>query len=124
MGLIKLAFLGIHYRKLGPKESGFYQKQNEKIHKIMHSKPVKAALIGGTGALWGGVGVLGTHTLGGSTKQKIINGLIGAGMGAAAETGMFALDKQMHESKMKKLKDLNKKWVVLGKGKSHLDNHQ
>lgn len=122
MSLTKLAFMGMHYRTLGPKESEAYVQDREKMHTRMHSLPVKAALTGVSAGLYGGLGAAIAHSEGLSNKAKLAYGLGGAAFGAGLQQLTHRYDKKQHVSNIERLKDPSKKWVVFGKGKSNLDN--
>ena len=121
--IIKLAFLGVHYRKLGKNEAEHYAKKNEHVNAKYFKHPVakgiKSALIGGAG------GILG-HSLaslhGASAKTKALATAGGILAGAGLGYGANEVDIAMNNHKIKRLRDKNNKWIVFGKGKSDLDN--
>lgn len=119
MGLIKVAFLGMHYRKLGKNERAAYAKDNEKVNNYLFKHPVaKGIKTGIVGVLGGIAGAgLGKEYLASKSKGAVIGGLIGGGLGYGANE----LDIMMNNRRIKKIKDPKNKWLVFGKGKSHLD---
>ena len=122
MSLIKVAFLGIHNRELGPKERESYiKKYNEYNEKYFKHPVAKTLKVGGIGALYGGVGYLSAHAMGKSPKVKALATTIAALAGAAQGYGLNHLDIKSNERKIEKLKEPGRKWIVFGK-KSNLDN--
>jgi hypothetical protein len=120
MSIIKLAFLGVHVRKLGPKESEYYVKKHEKA--LNTYKKYKKPIIGGMGALYGGVGAAVGMVTKGNKKAALIGSGIGTLAGLGIGAGTHALDVRSGNKKIERLKNLDKKWLVFGKGQSHLDN--
>lgn len=126
MSLVKLAFLGIHYRKLGPKEKEKAIANHEKYDKLLNSNTAKGISTG----LFAGVGTLGGHLTNDYLKftgknmtptKKALSIAAGTVLGG----GLGYLDNRsmahQNKSKIERFKDPNAKWITFRK-KSKLDN--
>jgi hypothetical protein len=120
MSIIKIAF--VHYRHLGPKEADHYATEHENYAKKLHS-PTSKTLYRGLGGVIGGVGggVIG-GSVGNSKSAAALGALIGVGAGAGLGELSRGADERMVSSKAALMRGGRHKWIVFGKGQSHLDN--